>query len=230
MSMVGLGRQAFAYPRVREGDHRNRQARTPAHLHRAAPRCTQIMRDGGTHRLRAVRQRGLRPDLPRGPAQQPRLRPRRRPRDAATASTRPAATAAPPASTSPASYRACRRRHQAILRDPAQSATRCRRCAPTSARRMCSARRSASRASSPQNPVPIRELQGYVCRSRAQEGLGDHVRRAPQPTGKKVAVIGAGPAGWPARPGCWRWATRCELFDLRERSAASRRARSRPSG
>ena len=65
-----------------------------------------------------------------------------------------------------------------------------------------------------QNPVPIRELQGYVARAARQKGWAA-VEAPPQPTGKSIAVIGAGPAGLACAARLVSLGHTVRVFDLR---------------
>ena len=66
-----------------------------------------------------------------------------------------------------------------------------------------------------QNPVPIQELQAYVCKAARENGFSSLPMGAP--TGRRIAVIGAGPAGLACAAGLLRRGHSVEIFDLRER-------------
>jgi len=65
-----------------------------------------------------------------------------------------------------------------------------------------------------QNPVPIRDLQRYVTRVARQKGWASTQSDTPR-TGKKVAVIGGGPAGLACASSLLAMGHDVELFDLR---------------
>ena len=66
-----------------------------------------------------------------------------------------------------------------------------------------------------QNPVPIRDLQQYVSRVARQKGWASMASDT-KPTGKKVAVIGAGPAGLACTSRLLDMGHSVDLFDLRK--------------
>jgi len=65
-------------------------------------------------------------------------------------------------------------------------------------------------------PVPIRELQRYVSRMARQKGWASLPIEV-SPTGKKVAVVGAGPAGLACASRLIDLGHRVDVFDLRDR-------------
>lgn len=67
-----------------------------------------------------------------------------------------------------------------------------------------------------ESPVPIRELQAYVTRIAREKGWTQLDRRGGLPYGRRVAVIGAGPAGLACASELLRRGHSVELFDLSE--------------
>ena len=65
-----------------------------------------------------------------------------------------------------------------------------------------------------ENPVPIREIQRYVARTARQRGLVS-LKCGPS-TGKRIAVIGAGPAGIACAAKLLQLGHAVEVFDLRD--------------
>ena len=66
-----------------------------------------------------------------------------------------------------------------------------------------------------QNPVPIRELQRYVCRAAAKAGWANEFAESVSKTGKRAAVIGAGPAGLACASSLAAMGHEVHLFDSR---------------
>ncbi len=63
------------------------------------------------------------------------------------------------------------------------------------------------------NAVPIRHLQRWVSRKAVEEGWTAEPRAAAEPSGKRVAVLGAGPAGISAAAALASLGHRVSLFD-----------------
>ncbi|MBP6964099.1 MAG: FAD-dependent oxidoreductase [Armatimonadetes bacterium] len=66
-----------------------------------------------------------------------------------------------------------------------------------------------------QNPVPVRELQAYVTRVAREKGWASLPTEA-GPTGRRIAVIGAGPAGLACASELLKRGHSVEVFDIRE--------------
>lgn len=63
------------------------------------------------------------------------------------------------------------------------------------------------------NAVPIRHLQRWVARKAVEEGWAAEPRATAEPSGKRVAVLGAGPAGISAAAALASFGHRVSLFD-----------------
>ena len=213
MSIVGLGRQAFAYPGfAKEIIETGRLERR--HTCIACSSCTQIMRDGGrtgcvpfdSEVYGPIYREGRHNSLDYVRAQAERCR------DCFDPTCR---DGCPADVDIPGFVRALAdgdiKRSYDILRDRNALPELCADVCPADVQ--CQAKCVESIFS--ENPVPIRELQAYVTRVARKNGWvsGKPARHA---TGKKIAVIGGGPAGLACASRLLAMGHRVELFDLRE--------------
>jgi len=212
MRIVGLGRQAFAYPEfakeiIETGNLERR------HTCIACSSCTQIMRDGGrtgcvpfdSEVYGPIYREGRRQSLDYVKAQAARCR------DCFDPSCR---DGCPAGVNVPGFVRALAdgdiRRAYEILRETNALPELCAYVCPADVQ--CQAKCVESVFSA--NPVPIRELQEYVTRTARNRGWVSD-RPLPAATGRRIAVIGAGPAGLACASRLLAMGHRVELFDLR---------------
>jgi NADPH-dependent glutamate synthase beta subunit-like oxidoreductase/2,4-dienoyl-CoA reductase-like NADH-dependent reductase (Old Yellow Enzyme family) len=192
MQIVGLGRQAFAYPGfAKEIIETGRLERR--HTCITCSSCTQIMRDGGmtgcvpfdSEVYGPIYREGRRNSLDWAKTQASRCR------DCFDPTCK---DGCPAGIDIPGFVRALAngdvKRSYEILRERNVLPELCAYVCPADVQ--CQANCIESIFS--ENPIPIRELQRFVSRTARKKnwaGIGE----LPAPTGKRVAVIGAGPAG-----------------------------------
>lgn len=214
MRMAGLGRQSFAYPWfAKEIIETSRLERR--HTCVACSSCTQIMRDGGragcvpfdAEVYGPIYREGRRNSLDRARAQAERCR------DCFDPTCR---EGCPAGVDVPGFVRALAegdiRRSYEILRKRNALPELCAYVCPADVQ--CQAKCVEKVFSG--NPVPIRELQRFVSRTARKHGWVSESDR-PTPTGKRVAVIGAGPAGLACASKLLALGHAVELFDPREK-------------
>jgi len=222
MRIVGLGRQAFAYPGfAREIVETGKLERR--HTCIGCSGCTQIMRDGGTtgcvpfdsEVYGPIYRQGRRGSLDYIKAQAARCR------DCFDPTCRdgcPAGVDVPGFITALASGDI--KRSYEILRQSNALPEICACVCPAEVQCEASCVENVFSA----NPVPIREIQKYVCRAARKAGWSKQVTAAshaepvearPHPTGKRVAVIGAGPAGLACASSLAAMGHEVHLFDRR---------------
>jgi len=213
MKMVGLGRQAYAYPGfAREIIETGKLARR--HTCIACSSCTQIMRDGGkagcvpfdSEVYGPIYREGRRNNIEVVKALASRCR------DCFDPTCKdgcPAGVNIPGFVTALADGDI--RKSYEILRE--------RNALPEMCAYVCPAEVQCQGAcvenTFSENPVPIRELQRYVSQVARQKGWA--ASEPPIPTGKRVAVIGAGPAGLACASRLLSMGHAVELFDLRSK-------------
>jgi 2,4-dienoyl-CoA reductase (NADPH2) len=213
MRIAGLGRQAFAYPGfAKEIIQTGRLDRR--HTCIACSSCTQIMRDGGragcvpfdAEVYGPIYREGRRNSLDYIKAQAARCR------DCFDPTCRdgcPAGVNVPGFITALAEGDI--KRSYEVLRERNALPELCAYVCPADVQ--CQARCVESIFS--ENPVPIRELQRYVSRIARKRGWVS-TPSIPPATGKRVAVIGAGPAGLACAARLLSIGHRVEVFDARE--------------
>jgi 2,4-dienoyl-CoA reductase (NADPH2) len=212
MRMVGLGRQSFAYPGfAKEIVDTGRLQRR--HTCIGCSCCTQIMRDGGTSGCvpfdsevyGPIYREGRRNSLDYAKAQAARCR------DCFDPTCRdgcPAGVDIPAFVTALASGDI--KRSYEVLRQSNALPEICAYVCPAEVQ--CQA--SCVENIFSQHPVPIRDLQKYVCRAARKAGWTTEPIGATA-SGKRVAVIGAGPAGLACASSLAAMGHEVHLFDQR---------------
>lgn len=211
MCVVGLGRQAFAFP-----DFAREIIQTGAlqrrHTCIACSSCTQIMRDGGrtgcvpfdSDVYGPIYREGRRASLDHAKAQAERCR------DCFDPTCR---DGCPAGVDIPGFVRALAagdvRRSYQILRERNALPELCAYVCPADVQ--CEAH--CVEAVFSQNPVPIRELQRFVTRAARARGWAAE-RSDPPFTGKRIAVVGAGPASLACASRLLSMGHAVDLFDL----------------
>jgi len=218
IKMVGLGRQSFAYPgfakEIAETGKLDRR-----HTCIGCSGCTQIMRDGGTagcvpfdsEVYGPIYRAGRRNSLDYIKAQAARCRDCFDPtcRDGCPAGVDiPGFVTALSSGDIKSSYE--------VLRQSNALPEMCAYVCPAEVQ--CQARCVENTFSA--NPVPIRELQKYVCRAArkagwTRESRQNPTRRQETPPTVRVAVIGAGPAGLACASSLSAMGYDVHLFDRR---------------
>jgi len=211
VQLVGLGRQAFAFPGfAKEIIETGRLDQR--HTCIACSSCTQIMRDGGTAGCvpfdrdvyGPIYREGRRNSLEYIRAQASRCR------DCFDPECK---EGCPAGVDIPGFIRALAhgdiRRSYEILRERNALPELCGCICPVEI--LCQGRCIENVFS--QNPVPISELQVYVSKIAREEGWASLPVDAPD-TGRRIAVVGAGPAGLACAAGLLRLGHRVDLFDL----------------
>ena len=213
MRIVGVGRQAFAYPgfakEILETGKLERR-----HTCIACSSCTQIMRDGGrtgcvpfdSEVYGPIYREGRRNSLDYVKAQAARCRECFDP----TCKDGCPAEVDIPGFISALAEGDIRRSYE-ILREKNALPELCAYVCPAEVQ--CEG--SCIEKVFSQSPVPIRELQGYVSRAAREKGWAGPASQA-TPSGKRVAVIGAGPAGLACASRLLALGHAVEMFDVRE--------------
>lgn len=212
MRIVGVGRQAFAFPGfAKEIIETGKLERR--HTCISCSSCTQIMRDGGragcvpfdAEVYGPIYREGRRNSLDYVKAQASRCR------DCFDPTCRegcPARVNVPGFITALADGDV--KRSYEILREANALPELCGYVCPAEVQ--CEAKCVENVFS--ENPVPIRELQRWVCRTAREKGYASIPALAPD-SGKTVAVIGAGPAGLACAASLLSMGHRVELFDAK---------------
>lgn len=213
VQMVGLGRQAFAFPGFAKEIIETGRLDI-RHTCITCSSCTQIMRDGGTagcvpfdkEVYGPIYREGRRNSVDYILAQASRCRDCFDPQ---------CKDGCPAGVDIPGFIRALAdgdiRRSYEILRDRNALPEICAHICPAEVQ--CQGHCVESTFS--QNPVPIRELQAYVTRAAREKGWTT-LSTGAKPTGRRVAVIGAGPAGLACASELLRRGHSVDVFDLRE--------------
>ena len=213
MRIVGVGRQAFAYPEfAKEILETGKLERR--HTCITCSSCTQIMRDGGragcvpfdSEVYGPIYREGRRSSLDYVKAQAARCRDCFDP----TCKDGCPANVDIPGFISALAEGDVRRSYE-ILRERNVLPELCAYVCPAEVQ--CEG--SCIEKVFSQNPVSIRELQRYVSRVAREKGWARLPSRA-RPSGKRVAVIGAGPAGLACASRLLALGHAADLFDLRE--------------
>jgi len=214
VSLVGVGRMAFAYPDFAR-ELKERGQLDPLKVCVTCSACTQIMRDGG--RTGCVPRDGeiYEPIYKQGRAEAletiiQMAKTCRQCNDPTCVNGCPARVNIPKFVAHVAAGRF--REAYETLREANALAAVCGYVCP--AETQCEANCNNRRYSF---PVPIRHLQRWVARKAVEEGWVAETRLASAPTDKKIAVIGAGPAGVAAAA---KLASLGHVVTLFDRSAA----------
>ena len=211
--LVGLGRQSFAYPGfAKELIETGKLERR--HTCIGCSSCTQIMRDGGTSGCvpfdsevyGPIYREGRRNSLDYAKAQAARCRDCFDPtcKDGCPAGVDvPGFVTALAVGDVQGAYE--------VLRQSNALPEMCAYVCPADVQ----CQRSCIESVFSHNPVPIRELQRYVCRAARKAGWAKALAPAAS-SGKRVAVIGAGPAGLACASSLAAMGHEVHLFDARE--------------
>lgn len=192
VSLVGMGRMAFAYPDcVRDLAEHGRM--NPEKVCVACSACTQIMRDGG--RTGCVPRDAVIYEPIYKAGRMEALDTILQMADSCRQCNDPTCIGGCPARVNIPRFVGLIAKKQfreayEVLREANVLATVCGYVCP--AETLCEA---VCINQHYKETVPIRHLQRWVSRKAVEEGWAGELRTCPQTTGKRVAVIGAGPAG-----------------------------------